>query len=443
MIYLIGLCTQSIVYVKSLEIISILFWLFTLYISINACDSWINPFSLFFATFSLFIFSRVVLTSIFQYGDYTKGDWFFYGHFTIGTRIKLIWLLILFMLAYGLGIQSKAKRIDSKEFKLAPNLDIQKIGLLFFSISFPFFVFRQLTSFLVIFNYGYIGSHMQAINYSNPIINILASFFYMGFFLYMSGVPSKRNSLIIFIVFVLCSGLSLFQGSRGEFFSLLLAALWVFLYVSNYKFGFLKALLIGFLLIFIADFTGYIRNGVLPDHLFGFTTIFDFLYSQGVSILVPGTTIQFADHFSMVDGFHSLFSQFQLIFQNLIGHHGSYTIETATKSWDLSHKLAYFLNKNLYLSGSGLGTSFLAEMYLTGGLLGVFIITFLFSISFRWFYFIALKSNLLFFVFAFTLTAILFIPRGSMFYFFVPLYKSLVAMLLILLFYNIKKKIVE
>ena len=84
-------------------------------------------------------------------------------------------------------------------------------------------------------------------------------------------------------------------------------------------------------------------------------SIYNFLFSQGVSYLVLGYTINFK---SIIVGQGS----YPYILQGIFGFKPQ-SMETLSTTNSIADKLTYFLNPVVYLKGEGIGSNYIAEMY--------------------------------------------------------------------------------
>ena len=84
----------------------------------------------------------------------------------------------------------------------------------------------------------------------------------------------------------------------------------------------------------------------------------NFLYGQSESILVLGYMIEYKNEFVNHD-YKYILHKFYMLFGDWNGQ----SQEMIDKYNSLSDELAYFLNKDLYLKGGGIGSSFFGDFY--------------------------------------------------------------------------------
>ena len=111
------------------------------------------------------------------------------------------------------------------------------------------------------------------------------------------------------------------------------------------------------------------------------------------------------------------------------------TIDTLQNSSYLGWELTYLISSNSYLSGYGVGSSYIAEAYLSFGYIGVFFVTiFIFMlISF----FQKGRSNIKFIIYISMINSFFMMPRASFFNFLISMLTIIIVYLFVTLFRNI------
>lgn len=213
--------------------------------------------------------------------------------------------------------------------------------------------------------------------------NYLFPFFAL---LYLSIKPPKNQVYIVLFLYVLVEGgIQLMQHRRALFATSILFAVWYLFQYNKIEKVDLKLILkmFGLLITFIAlfYFVEEIRTiGGMGDSKNGiFSIIKKLMISTGGSDSVIANTIQKADKFPK-NGFIYLLNPFVSnpvgnIFKILVTgiSSGSYGqgMEYLLHNDDFSHWISFLTEESLYLSGHGMGSSYIAEIYLAMGIAGV------------------------------------------------------------------------
>lgn len=201
-------------------------------------------------------------------------------------------------------------------------------------------------------------------------------------FLYLAIKPNKRQMWFVLGTYLLIEGgLQLFQGRRALLASTLLFAIWYIIKHNKIQRinGFNKARLtiigVGMIVLFYIVEQARDMNSTSLSMQF----VRKFLVSTGGSDSVIANTIYRAKELPK-NGLVYLFDPF---LNNPIGNFlsGKSSVPQGMEYLRLhnsfSHWISYITDKSLYLSGHGMGSSYLAEMYLALGIPGVILSSFI------------------------------------------------------------------
>lgn len=225
----------------------------------------------------------------------------------------------------------------------------------------------------------------------NPIIKA-GNYLFVGFlFLYLCCRPKLRYAAVVLVMFLIVEGgLQMFTGRRALIAKTLLLVVW---YVINY-FGYEKkkmpyryliylalAALGGILLFWLIE---QIRSDA--DKSFSlFGAVKDFLVSTGGSDSVIANTIRNKDAFPKHGIVYLLNPITETLFGNALINEikwrlfgieiPSYVqgVDYIAHSDSFAHWISYIVNPDLYVKGYGMGSSFIAELYLAFGVVGVIV----------------------------------------------------------------------
>jgi hypothetical protein len=261
-----------------------------------------------------------------------------------------------------------------------------------------------------------------------PGLSLLASLLFLGYVGLVTYAPpaDRRRGMwaALFVVLIL-AGLT--RGSRGELFAQLLVGLWLHFFSRRRSPSMAFGLLLFPVLAMLAEGISLLRSGEveLGNELLVGQRLGWFLHIQGVSgELIPLAADRFGVSLSNVRFVLApLLSPVRLLFDP---EYGTQTEQYGSSSGLLAHELSYDMDPYLYLTGHGVGSSYLAEIYIVLGQAGVLLTTagfvWLLQAYPRW----ARKSPKKQFILAASLPYILLAPRESLLLFVVPALKAFV-----------------
>lgn len=346
------------------------------------------PFLGFNLTFFLFLMGRFIS----NYGKVNFGLQF--DNTIVNTiLIELCISLIIFFLSYSLRtsfiINRGHRNVDNNEKKVLVSqkqINFRKACEILFYISTAFYFLETLERIYVYLQYGYFASYTVNVTTGSPIISRIATMSSYFFYGYCATLPSKKESRLPFIVYILGGSFTLLTGRRNE-------ALLKFLFILAYYFmrdkeeekwitketWHLLYALLPAVLWFIVWY-GFARI----DQTIHFDTLGDFfktlLNEQGVSITVFGYQQRFQDNPLMQQNFTFgqliIFLKHNFISQLLLGTHTlqQNTIEAAEIGHSFGQTISYLALRTEYLIGRGLGSSYIVEVMQDYGYVGVVLI---------------------------------------------------------------------
>ncbi len=310
------------------------------------------------------------------------------------TRIMFFSLFTLFA-GYRLGIEIvwEKRRVVSLDEKTEQNnksclLSYRTILTICLFICFACSVYMQLKIVRGKSSVSYTDSYLMNVDV-NPIIKIGNYLFTGMVFLYLSTKPTKRQVLILLTMFLIVEGgLQLLVGRRALLAKALLFIVWYFICYYKYdrkKMPYKYFIFLAFFAVLIIILFWLVeRSRSSSDSEFKFiNAISSFFTSTGGSDSVIANTIDKVDDFPK-DGIVYFFNPIkEALFDNvLIRKILSIISGTASESLvqgidyvnahdSFSHWISYLVNSELYCNGYGMGSSYIAELYLAFGFLGV------------------------------------------------------------------------
>lgn len=254
--------------------------------------------------------------------------------------------------------------------------------------------------------------------------------------IFLATKPTKKEAKLPLLVFLSASALTIIYGVRNV---VLLNAMLIFIYfilrngdgeeVWLHK----KAVVIGIIvspvaIVLLQAFDAFRRSIAFNifdiKQLFSFSLVKEFFVSQSVSSYLLPNAIT---HMSQLGGQpvpYTIGTLYTYLRQNMIvrfftgaSAFGSNSIESAMSSGNLGARLAFYMYRETFLTGTGMGGSFVADLFVDFSYVGVFLGTLLACVFVSWLSNSARGNTSPYFL-AFSLVAIRWIcymPRDSYF----------------------------
>ena len=350
--------TNEIVETKFLEYLLMGVYVYT-FVTAKIYLDWLNSYMIFLYTSFLFNFTRVFLDVV-NYKEFGWATKFANYYFFYEVRQEIIIVFLIVLLCTHLGFFIGILNEDEIELKggitLASNNLYSNVGLTLFIISLPALAYKMFIQLKVILQAGYEAYYtgiLKGVEYpfftkgSGTVMTI-------GFLIFLISIPTKKKFLTVSGLYLMVKLLDSFKGARAIFLTQLLFIMWYYAKVYGIK---IKAKtmvkLVGFTMIF-----SQVLVSIRSKKIFSFDlikTVYDFLFSQGVSYLVLGYTIDLKDKIVGI-------GPYPYILQGLFGFQPQ-SPETLLQTNSLADKLTYELNPTAYLKGEGIGSNYIAEMY--------------------------------------------------------------------------------
>ena len=262
-----------------------------------------------------------------------------------------------------------------REFTAVNKVVLERILAFFLIITFPFALYMQTKIVLVKSSMDYTAGYL--VNVEVPTAVKIGSYLYEAVVLmYLAMKPKKTRMFFALGTYLLVTGgLQLLQGRRALFAATLLFTMWYLLKYFNIQkinkktFFVLTSLVAAMVVIFIV--VEQTRDGV--EQSLSLEMVKNFLTSTGGSDSVIANTIIRKGEFPQ-EGILYLLDPFINNFAgNILQGKASVPqgMEYIMQHNSFSHWLSYLTEQSLYLSGHGMGSSYLAEVYLAFGMIGV------------------------------------------------------------------------
>ena len=307
----------------------------------------------------------------------------------------LYYSIIGVFLGYTFATSLKNKKTQPmlKDFdaplKELPDVNLLNIVRVLFVISFVCAFAMQLKIVIEKRQTSYVEGYLTNVDI-NPLIKI-GNFLFLGVSLFYLALKPKKIEMfaVLFALLLLNGGLQMFVGRRALLAQSVLFVGWYCLMYFQYDGKKIKwqhlalCLLCGLLIIVLFVVIEQIRSGQSRTDISLIGIVKRFFISTGGSDSVIGNTIRYKDSFpkggitylmapvkdAVCDNF--LIRKIIYIFtgQEVLSYGQS--IEYLNHHDTFSHWLSYIVLPEYYLSGHGMGSSYIAEIFISFGVIGV------------------------------------------------------------------------
>ena len=364
------------------------------------------------------------------------------------TFAAIMWLgLTMPFFGYFRGFRLSGGAAAAERAPARPGGSILNVVRVGFFITLPFAFYMQLKTVLVKSALSYTAGYL--INVDIPVvIKVLNYLFTMFALVYLAYRPQKTEMYpALLSLLIVQGGLQMMQGRRALIASTVLFAVWYLIKYYRVKHlpGKIVLILLGggvgmVTLFFLIE---RIRSGDSADGSGLISAVRSFLTSTGGSDSVIGNTIQRKELFPKPGIIYLLDPVLgslrdNPIVANLLGvDRGAAQGAAYVMQHDsFSHWISYLTSEELYNAGHGMGSSYLAEVYLAFGVGGVAVVGWLLGRLIERFSRIRLNGNAVFqnaLVFFF-IQKVFTLPRSGLFSWFDELVYVVIGMAVLLPF---------
>lgn len=250
-----------------------------------------------------------------------------------------------------------------------------------FYLTLPMAAYMQIKIVLAKSSMVYTDSYL--VNVNIPTVVKIGYYLFVSFALIYLSLKPKRKELFVALTVLLLieGGLQLLQGRRALFASTLFFVIWYLLKYFDVKNFNIEYLLFGSIVLLVLILVFFVveakRSGIENVNVFLPSIIEKLMISTGGSDSVIANTIVNKNSFPKA-GINYLINP---VLQNpiiviLTGKSGvSQGLEYLQNFDSFSHWISYLTQPSLYCAGYGMGSSYLAEIYLAFGNIGVTIVS--------------------------------------------------------------------
>lgn len=390
LIIAVSLILSTISYVAHLStvlvIVLMLLWIYCFLFSLIKINNRVTLFA-FLVTFFSFLLSRLFINTLLPdfESDYTiEAANMAYSN---EAQYFVLYSLVLSLVGLSIGyLTSYDKSIPLN--KIENPVYIKRIRLISKRLSYILFSFTLIVTvekILFIWTNGYV-SYYLSFSESLPHVFYTLSFAYkFAFFVFLATMPPRKEAIPLILLYVLGACVSLLTGQRGAFITPLLFVL-IYLFIRNSltpKDPWIgrkgkMVVLISVPLLCASMFMVMLIRGEYEsgnDNLL--ILVLNFFYQLGGSENIIGYSYDFQSRMPN-DQWYSLGPILRYIQSNSLAYLFGFgetiqtqTVEMATRGHELGSFLTYYTDSNRYLSGGNIASSYVAELWLDFGFIGI------------------------------------------------------------------------
>lgn len=258
------------------------------------------------------------------------------------------------------------------------------------------------------------------------VFQIVGNMHIASFLVHLATRPEKRKCVLPIVVFILIAVSVMVAGDRGTFI-IDVAIVIVYIFWRQYRDKEVwisrKMIIIGLICIpFVAAFLSYsvyLREGVDVGEKSISNQFARFFKSTGNSVDILGYGKQYEDKFPQT--FYSFgelidYVKHNPISEKILGENkpAQHTAEYAMTMHSYAHTISYFINSELYLSGHGKGSSYIAEVYNDFGYIGIAICNLVYGMLLAVINILPKRRPILIAILFISLRILFYTPRGPM-----------------------------
>lgn len=379
-------------------------------------------------TFSTFMLSKIMLGLIRGRGYNLPFDLDIIKHIFIVLLLSLLFIFIGYLFAeHGQNDQTLSNELpktDDDKRRLIRNISKWLYYLAYLpnlAVLLERALFVRQNSYL-----SYFTDFQSRLPFGISKIGEMAA---ISFFVFLGTMPSKKECKRPVLLYFLSGIISLGSGQRNQFvLSILIIGIYYFLRntinSNNEKWIGKKTIITSMIAMpFFVAFLGiyaYIRQGMTINNLSFLRAIYDFFNNQGESVLLLGYAEKFKDSFPgdtlytfgpIMDFLkNNVFN----VFLNNASQLKTNTMDMALQGNSFGQTIAYLVMPAKYLTGAGLGSSYIAEVYFDFGYMGVCIINFIYGFIFGTVYTFYRRNSIWIFAIGFMMIQeLLYAPRDT------------------------------
>ena len=319
------------------------------------------------------------------------------------TWILIITSLVLLFIGYILAdiIRVRGKTIQVKAFhknnrvfhryafiletrgETEKRKAIQKASLIAFCFCYTISLVDVLQQIQTVRSIGYLGSYAENNAVTSNILGYFTSFTLIALSIYLATLPTKKKSIFVIICYEIYGILTMLTGRRYTFIAISMFSLTYIVYRNRREGRWISKRIGVYILLavpvvlFIMNYIDAIRAGNTNKNSNLIGTLVNFFDQQGGSINVIKRVLYYEKqlrdmNYTSFSNARSVFLE-NAILRKMFNIHvyAGNSIENALHGHFLSHRLSYYEYGYLYLTGHGVGSCYIAELFHDFGVIGV------------------------------------------------------------------------
>lgn len=350
---------------------------------------------LFLITFFVFLLGRYFIEFVIG-GEwwYRVSDDIYLSPGTISLTILIIYISLICIIFgnwiseifTGSLFKTRKKRNQDLQPLLKPT--IRKVSSYLFIFTYLGSLFNVLDKIKFINQNSYFSYYTDYMG--NQIFVLMHNINEVAFFIFLATMPLKKKAFPIIIMYLFSKILTIFTGARAEAIIAILIIAFYLYYREKYnksvnekwfsqKYFFLSVISAPFILALLKAIT-YFRAGKTIGEFSILELLYGFFQGTGGSINLISYSIEFKETLQNINVEYFFGPVINLLKNNMIIEnmfspeiYSGNSIETALFGDSFSHTISYLIIPDQYLKGWGLGSSYIAEILVDFGFIGVIV----------------------------------------------------------------------
>lgn len=395
--------------------IFILFFIFAIML-LNTILFYKKKLPIFFLLLTFFLFTMgQYLFKQFEVGLY-------YDMFAADTIIKTILLQGLSIYFIFLGSEWDIKDLSIGDYSIS--VKTKKIISILFLVFFVITLISKIEIGIRVWNYGYLVIYTNEIPSKIPnIVHYLSQLFPILFFYEISVNYKEKKSNLIILMYIVYLCATLLTGARGEFGIGILMIVYIYIRKQSFDFNLfkyikknIKTLFVSLIVIFITIiFLNFYNSFRVTHELYIINPIQEiknFFVNQSTSVNVIAYSIEEQEYLSQGKHLYAIGPVLENINSKLV--HLGINCDISNYKTSLAKEVSIIaLGEQGYASGQGVGSQYIAELYLDYGYIGLIIYSFFIGVLLILINKLMFKNCFISTVSLILLQSILYIPRGQ------------------------------
>ncbi|MCE5192179.1 MAG: O-antigen polysaccharide polymerase Wzy family protein [Actinomycetia bacterium] len=364
---------------------------------------------MFLSSFFLFLLSSVALHVFGVDAPFMGVFPGFFNTFSsevVATTLNLLFIsLLALLLGFVLGGSGPhSGGFVSKPVDVRYQTVVSEVSRVLFFVTIPAGLMRVLVKVLFVQSLGYLASYTSYAG-AGPLLEKLAVVNTVCFFIFLGTMPGKRAARLPIYAYLVINGMTLFSGVRNDAVIAVLLVTVYYIYRSTLEerqkrlsepgsktggvggittnpwvSGHERRLAVGAMTggVVLLSYWSYYRVGLSVEHLSILGLFLEFFKAQGGSINVIAHGVNLASYLPSTNVsyvFGPVISWVNSsILSELLGGSGAsvaHTVDMAFRGNNFGQTITYLVMPTNYLAGVGMGSSYIAELFVDFGYSGV------------------------------------------------------------------------